>query len=465
MYAPFGSDLNGKADGDAFGASVSISANGTAFVVGAPSNDGNGNPNSGHVRLYHLDSTMNQYIPVGSDVNGAASFDNFGATVRMSADGTTVVIGAPYHDGNGSDSGQIRILKYLSAMKQYVAVGVDINGAAANDNFGASIGISGNGTTIVVGAPDHNGNGTYSGQVRAYQFNTLMNQYIPVGSNALYGQAEYERFGTSLRLSADGTTLVVGAPYSAVYGDATGQIRVYQWNSSLQNYVLIESDMVGNAEFDFFGYSVGISANGAVIVVGAPFSSDNGMINSGYVRVYKFSSNMKKYVPVGSDITGTADFDVFGSSVEVSADGSIVVVGAKAYDSVNRSYTGHVRVYQLNATINSYTQVGFDINGEGLRNDYFGWSIGLSSDGTTLAVGALGNMGRVRLFRNTTPIAIPNPAPTSIPNTIPVPTIVTSPTMNPSIQISCGIFGLNWFCPRRGKCGLFRRLFRIHQCQ
>ena len=68
---------------------------------------------------------------LGSDINGEAAGDYSGCSVSMSSDGTIVAIGAPYNDGNGSNSGHVRVYQYSGG--SWSQLGTDINGEAAND--------------------------------------------------------------------------------------------------------------------------------------------------------------------------------------------------------------------------------------------------------------------------------------------------------------------------------------------
>jgi ribosomal protein S6E (S10) len=60
-YQQIGADIDGEAGGDQFGRSVSMSGDGTTFVVGAPFNIGVNGSNTGHVRVYKFNSTINTY--------------------------------------------------------------------------------------------------------------------------------------------------------------------------------------------------------------------------------------------------------------------------------------------------------------------------------------------------------------------------------------------------------------------
>ena len=60
------------------------------------------------------------------------------------------------------------------------------------------------------------------------------------------------------------------------------------------------------------------------------------------------------------------------------------------YNDGNGSSSGHVRVYEYSSS--SWSQLGSDIDGEA-SSDQSGWSVSLSRDGTTVAIGAKGNDG------------------------------------------------------------------------
>ena len=98
---------------------------------------------------------------LGSDINGEAAGDQSGRSVSMSSDGTIVAIGAPYNDGNGSNSGHVRVYQYSSS--SWSQLGEDINGEAANDHSGYSVSLSSDGTIVAIGAYRNDGMEFYQG--------------------------------------------------------------------------------------------------------------------------------------------------------------------------------------------------------------------------------------------------------------------------------------------------------------
>ena len=154
------------------------------------------------------------------------------------------------------------------------------------------------------------------------------------------------------------------------------------------------ADIDGEAAFDQSGYSVSISADGSVVAIGA-IGNYNGNYR-GHVRVYEY--NATSWVQRGADIDGEAAGDLSGWSVSLSADGSIVAIGANGNDG-NGDNSGHVRVYEYNGT--SWVQRGLDIDGEA-ASDQSGLSVSLSADGSIVAIGATGNnsnRGHVRVYK------------------------------------------------------------------
>ena len=129
-----------------------------------------------------------------------------------------------------------------------------------------------------------------------------------------------------------------------------------------------------------------MSSDGTTLAVGAIYNDGNGG-DAGHVRVYSW--NGSAWTKLGGDIDGEAADDRSGYSVSLSSDGTTLAVGAYGNDGT-ASDAGHVRVYSSSGS--AWTKLGDDIDGEA-ADDYSGRSVSLSSDGTTLAIGASYNSG------------------------------------------------------------------------
>jgi hypothetical protein len=371
-----GGDIDGEAAGDQSGWSVALSADGSIVAIGAKVNDGNGG-NSGHVRVYAWNGTS--WSKRGNDIDGEAEDDLSGWSVALSADGSIVAIGAPPNDGNGSYSGQVRVYAWNGT--SWSKRGNDIDGEVGRDQSGYSVALSADGSIVAIGANVNDGNGGNSGHVRVYAWNGT--SWIQRG-NDIDGEAAGDQSGWSVALSADGSIVAIGAVYNDGDDLDSGQVRVYAWDRT--SWIQRGGDIDGEAGGDQTGYSVALSADGSIVAIGA-IGNDGGGLNSGHVRVYAWDRT--SWIQRGNDIDGEADYDLAGWSVALSADGSIVAIGA-VYNVEGGLDSGHVRMYAWNGT--SWNKRVSDIDGE-VSGDKSGWSVALSADGSTVAIGALSNDG------------------------------------------------------------------------
>ena len=219
-WAKRGLDLDGEAEGDRSGGSVSLSSDGSVVAIGADRNDGNGS-NSGHTRVYAWNGAT--WAQRGLDLDGEAAYDYSGWSVSLSSDGTVVAIGAYSNDANGNYSGHTRIYAWNGAT--WAQKGLDLDGEAANDMSGTSVSLSSDGTVVAIGANGNKANGNYSGHTRVYAWNGTA--WTKRGDD-LDGEA-YDQSGYSLSLSSDGTVIAIGAPFNDGNGSDSGHTRVYVW--------------------------------------------------------------------------------------------------------------------------------------------------------------------------------------------------------------------------------------------
>jgi transposase len=151
-------------------------------------------------------------------------------------------------------------------------------------------------------------------------------------------------------------------------------------------------DIDGEAAGDRSGYSVALSANGKTVAIGALDNdgpnTGNTSDNRGSVRVYDFSNNSSIWVKRGQDIDGEFAGDAFGWSVALSANGNTVAIAGR-YNDESGLDAGSVRVYDFSN--NLWVKRGQDIDGEA-AGDHSGYSLFLSADGNTLAIGAIFNV-------------------------------------------------------------------------
>jgi Flp pilus assembly pilin Flp len=388
QWTQIGQNIDGEMAGDEFGRTISLSSDGTIVAVGALLNDGNGT-DSGHVRVYeNIGGTWTQ---VGQDIDGEAAGDSSGSAISISSDGNTVAVGAFLNDGNGIDSGHVRVYEYIGGT--WTQIGQDIDGEAAGDVSGCctSVSLNSDGSIVAIGARDNDGNGNSSGHVRVYE--NIGGTWTQVGQD-IDGEEEGDDFGVSVSLSSNGSIMAVGSIYNDGNGVDSGHVRVYENIGG--TWTQVGQDIDGEAAGDHAGGAVSISSDGSIVAIGSPLNDGNGT-DAGHVRVYEYLGGI--WTQIGQDIDGEAAIDHFGRSISLNSDGSIVAIGANLNDG-NGNNAGHVRIFENNA--GTWMQVGQVIEGEAAE-DRSG-RISLSSDGSILAIGANLNdgngpdSGHVRVF-------------------------------------------------------------------
>ena len=454
-------------------------------------------------------------------VAGTGGFfgDSFGADLALSADGSTLVVGAFGEDSaatgafapgdpgypaalesdGAESSGAVYVYRRSEAgrwaleafVKAPVAGGADVGvfpGASGSDLFGGSLALSADGSALAVGAPGEDSAATgafaptdpgYPAALGSDRADSSGAAYVyrrpPGGRWALeafvkaplaggsVGEFGGDRFGIDVALSADGSALAVGAltedgPAAGAFApdDSGYQTALYSggpWDSRVWNsgaaYVYQRSDAgrwaietfikapVPGTD-DFFGASIALSADGSALAVGASGEDSSatgtfapaddgyqaaldsdGAERSGAAYVYRRSPGgrwaLEAFVkaPVSGAGVGVVTGDRFGSPLALSANGSVLAVGALADDS---SYTGafapgdagyraaldsdgaedsggayvHRRSGAGRWALEAFVKAPVSGTGVGAyAGDGFGYSIALSADGGALAVGAI----------------------------------------------------------------------------
>ena len=248
------------------------------------------------------------------------------------------------------------------------------------------------------------------------------------------GKAALDESGWSVALSADGSVLAVGSPYSNSGGRSSGNARVFKWTSSA--WQQLGDDINGEVAGDESGWSVSLSGDGLTLAVGAPYNSGGGF-SSGHARVFKWT--LSAWEQVGDGINGEAANDQCGRSIALSRDGTLLALGAPYNDGTGEN-SGHTRVFMW--TSRSWEQIGDDIDGEE-AGDESGWSVALSEDGNILAVGApYGNAtGTVRVFTGpASPPSPPLPPPSPPPPPLPPPPPPSPPPASSTVLV-VGVVG------------------------
>ena len=288
-----------------------------------------------------LHGDFTNWVKLGQDIDGEAEQDGSGGSVSLSSDGKIVAIGATGNDDNGNKSGHVRVYQY-NGVSTWVQLGQDIDGEAANDSSGVSVSLSSDGKIVAIGATGNDDNGNKSGHVRVYEYNGV-DTWVKLGQD-IDGEAAVDQSGHSVSLSSDGKTVAIGAIGNDDNGNGSGHVRVYEYNADTTIWEQMGQDIDGEAVNDQSGTSVSLSNDGTIVAIGAIGNDGDNGVDSGHVRVYEYNG-VDTWVQLGLDIDGESASDFSGKSVSLSSDGKIVAIGADFNDG-NGSVSGHVRVYE-----------------------------------------------------------------------------------------------------------------------
>ncbi|MBR9814373.1 hypothetical protein GYB61_11025, partial [bacterium] len=357
---------NDGAAGDRFGTSVALSAD--SALIGAPFDDDAG-ANSGSAYVFTRSGSV--WSPQQKlTANDGAQFDLFGSSVALS--GETALIGAPFNDDAGSNSGSAYVFTRSGAVwsQQQKLTASD---GAADDRFGSPVALSGD--TALIGAPFDDDAGNNSGSA-----------YVFTRSGAVWSQqtnltandgAAGDRFGTSVALSAD--TALIGASLDDEPGSGSGSVYVFTRSGTVwsQQQKLTAND---GAASDQFGTSVALLGDTALI--GAPFDDDSGP-SSGSAYVFTRSGVVWSQQQKLTANDGVAS-DEFGTSVALSGDTALI--GAIDDDDAG-SDSGSAYVFTRSDAV--WSQQQKLTASDGAADDQFGFSVALSGD--TALIGAFGD--------------------------------------------------------------------------
>ena len=272
----------------------------------------------------------------------------------------------------------------------YTEVTLTASDAADGDAFGSSVAIFGD--TAIVGArndddacPDNNV--CSSGSAYIFERNQGgPNNWGQVLKLTSFDAARFDFFGNSVAISND--TAIVGAEGNDDKGALSGSAYIFGRNQGGENnwgeaVKLTASD---GAELSHFGGSVAISGDTAI--VGA-YTSDNAAPNSGSAYIFERNYGGTNHWGERHKLTvlDAAADDHFGDSVAIFNDTAIV--GAFANDDDGPS-SGSAYIFQRNhGGTDNWGQILKLTASDADVFDLFGDSVAISND--TAIVGALGN--------------------------------------------------------------------------
>ena len=331
-----GQDIDGETNND-YEYNIKLSKDGTIAALGSPGNS----TFTGSVRVFKYNDIS--WIQQGQDIDGIAEGDEFGISISLSDNGKIIAIGAHKNDTSYNNAGQAYVYSYNDI--SWIKIGT-FNGFAEDGDdkrAGTAVSLSSTGTILAISTPvQHNQDPASVGRVNIYEFSN--NVWTPKGPT-IYGTYESygDHFGAVTVLSSDGSILAISGRKNSP-SSFYGRVLVYKYTSTDNSWNKIGSTINGVVErsgTDWETPQIALSSDGTIMAIGGtPGLVDH---NRGLVRLYKFINN--DWVKIGPDLLGITINGLFGYGISLSSDGTILAIGSPAEEPDSK---GYVRVYNVN---------------------------------------------------------------------------------------------------------------------
>jgi hypothetical protein len=295
--------------------------------------------------VLEYDDITKSWIQVGDAIHGNQKQSRLGHAMSLSHDGSIIAIGAPLTDDKMGQVIVYRY-DNSTGYRQWTQLGQTIYAQERypNDMFGADLDLSHDGLILVIGQRSHDKSkqGLESrGRIATYRFTN--ESWEPMGDEIL-GEENSDAFGRSVSLSADGTVVVGGVngdyPLGTSSNNRTAHARAFAFNGGNDEWEQLGGDIIGNASLGGNVLNkVAMNADGNRIALTTQRVRGSGGGNS---QVFEYDTDIDNWIPLGGAIDQSWQTDEHGGTIALSADGNVVIVGAPADNK-----DGTVRVYRL----------------------------------------------------------------------------------------------------------------------
>jgi hypothetical protein len=403
---------------DLFGSAVALSRDGSTLAVGAElkaqgaggwwawwADGGAGRAGAVYVFVRTPQGWVQQaQLAAARPVQGSG----FGFSLALSDDGSTLAVGAPFESGIDAQADEQGAVHVFGRVGSHWSVPVRLAAAQGADRFGVSVSLSGRGDVLAVGTPGQDGDAARDlGAVHVFGRDAgAWTQRADL--RASDPQAE-DGLGTSVALSIDGRTLAVGAQSSG-----RGAVHVFQQSAAgwREQDVLVFGN--GASAHERFGARLALSADGSTLAVGAAGAVGDGAHQGSPGAAYVFARDADRWQQQARLVASNAEAgDAFGGQLALSADGQVLAVAALHEASMATGLDGSQSdnrapqagaVYLFARDAEAWRQQRYVKATNTGAGDVFGTALALSGDGRMLAVGAQledgGPAGKDRFLQN-----------------------------------------------------------------
>ncbi len=308
-------------------------------------------------------------------VAGESGEGHFGQSVSLSADGNTALVGAP--TGSGEVGAVWVFTRTGSTWAEQEVLTPKSSEVSGDGGFGSSVALSSDGNTALVGAP---GDSTKAGAAWVFT-RSETGPWTQQGGKLTGGEEAGEgQFGFSVGLSSKGNTALIGGPDDSTKAGAAWVFTRSEGAWAQQGGKLAGGEEAGEGQF---GFSVGLSSEGNTALIGGPGDSSKTGAAWVFARSGETWGQQKKLA--GGEESGEGQF---GFSVGLSSEGNTALIGGPG-DSEG---AGAAWVFALSeGSWSSQSAKLTAKSGEESKKGAFGASVALSAEGNTALVGGPGD--------------------------------------------------------------------------
>lgn len=335
--------------------------------------------------IFNHSSTDYDYI--WNPLNTTNDGERFGASGGISSNGSRIAVTARFADENGLNSGKLFIY-HLNGSKYEAQTISQPSFSTAGDDIGVSCTMNDDGTVIVVSASKDDTFGSDAGNFTVYKYNQ---------STSLWARQDYSNLDTILGISGSsqlGMSVALN-PTGNLFAIAINDNKVFLWEDTTQSDTSTFSyaATITSSNTNFATQNKNLKLYGNYILAASTYRNVPIEYRKTYLYEYEGSGTVSLKATIDSPDTEV----YFGRALAM--DWRTIVISDRGYDSVGRAY-----VFTFDPTDNSVT-LNYRLEGTGVANvDKFGEDIAIEGD--YIMVGHVGvdngavhtNSGAVEVF-------------------------------------------------------------------
>ena len=354
----------------------------------------------------------------------------FGGSVSLSSDGNTLAVAAAwnsFHLGESSNATGVNgdqsdtSAANAGAVFTFTRSGstwtqdayIKASNTGAGDVFGSSLALSGDGTTLAVGAQDEASNATGINGNQADNSDAQAGAvYVFAHAGAVWSQQAYIKasdtsasalFGESIGLSSDGNTLAVGA-------QSANTVYVFSRTQGTWSQQALVPQPFSFA--DQFGRAVALSSDGNTLAIGAgnESSDESGASASQSSEMSSGAAYVFQRTIVGNTPSWTQEAHLkslvlgrslqMGVAIAISGAGDMVIAGSYNEngnatgingDATNVSpslFAGAAYLFAKSGAVGTWSQLEYIKPSDPQADAAFGNCVAISAAGDTFLIGA-----------------------------------------------------------------------------